>query len=1058
MSYRKLKIIYLYSLNYVFKKRAVLLIAGCSFFNSTLAQTTSTATADALLLKADSLYYIQENLISSLAYYKNALSKYEEKKIYNKQIVCLLSSALINRKFDYSQALKDSYKALELINRHKLSTPFFLENIYGTFAYVHYNLQINSDSSTYYLKKFDTYIDSIANPKPENYSDLVRNYYGTDLCYRKVRIYIGLLSLFYRRGDQQLYAKILQKIEKQKKCIASPLNAWQKIILNVGLATPTSNYAYIIEQTNQALNQLHSIDYLKNFETYKLHNLLSQTYHKLGMFKEAIHHARQSLYHYEKWIPKNSPSLSKQYNRIGELLRQEGEYEKALSYYKQAYSLLLKYKGPVNFSTGSLCNNIGETYFALKKYQDALDWHKKALDIRLKIPNHPYRTNSYDNLGITYLQLNDMAKAKSFIRKGLELREKFPQTAQYERYYIKSYSHLGDWYQRNSDYKKALDYYQKALDANISGTRDEKLAQYFILNKMGQTHIAARNPQKALVTFSKAEKLNHKSEGNSKSQDIANIYEPIAAIQSLLGQAEALKILNNDSQTNLTTALQAYEKAIKLLESIRQKISTQNDKLFITGQNTTVYQNAMDLAHKLYSLTGDKMYQHKMFFISESNKSGALLDALNKQILYGKGILPDSILELETRLNSLYTYYQQQQKNAVGEAKNEWKQKVFETQLQRDAFIQKLESEYPNYYTQNYQNHVLTIENIQAKLHNKSAFLEFFSTDLAIYAFLITPNNFQVKRISAIDNHLIQELRNNIISQSIEGFFPPSFQLYKQLIAPLELSNVDKLIIVPDKEIWFINFELLVKSIPEIKDFRTADYLLRQMAISYAYSARHLFVKRKKPKNNDILAIAPSYHSLNQDKTSLSKLGKFRGEVGELIYNQQEAQLIIKEFQGESLLGNQATEKGFKNNIKSYAIIHLAMHALIDNDTPANSRLVFTHLKDSLEDNFLHIYELYNMRIDAQLAVLSACNTGYGKLQNGEGFMSLGRAFAYAGCPSVVLSHWKVDDLATSKLMALFYKQMSNGLSKSEALRQAKLKYLEDCSPTEGLPYLWGVL
>ena len=68
-----------------------------------------------------------------------------------------------------------------------------------------------------------------------------------------------------------------------------------------------------------------------------------------------------------------------------------------------------------------------------------------------------------------------------------------------------------------------------------------------------------------------------------------------------------------------------------------------------------------------------------------------------------------------------------------------------------------------------------------------------------------------------------------------------------------------------------------------------------------------------------------------------------------------------------------------------------------------------------LEDNFLHVYELYNMKLPIDMAVLSACNTGFGKLETGEGFMSLGRAFAYAGCPSVVMSHWKVDDQATAQ-------------------------------------------
>ena len=155
-------------------------------------------------------------------------------------------------------------------------------------------------------------------------------------------------------------------------------------------------------------------------------------------------------------------------------------------------------------------------------------------------------------------------------------------------------------------------------------------------------------------------------------------------------------------------------------------------------------------------------------------------------------------------------------------------------------------------------------------------------------------------------------------------------------------------------------------------------------------------------------------------------------------------------------VGNDAVERVFKTELAKHSVLHLAMHALVDNEDPTNSRLVFTHDADSVEDNFLHVYELYNMKLPIDLAVLSACNTGFGKLEGGEGLMSLGRAFAYAGCPAVVMSQWKVDDLATSTLMKSFYENLAKGMKKSEALQTAKLSYLENCGPREGIPFLWG--
>jgi CHAT domain-containing protein len=133
------------------------------------------------------------------------------------------------------------------------------------------------------------------------------------------------------------------------------------------------------------------------------------------------------------------------------------------------------------------------------------------------------------------------------------------------------------------------------------------------------------------------------------------------------------------------------------------------------------------------------------------------------------------------------------------------------------------------------------------------------------------------------------------------------------------------------------------------------------------------------------------------------------------------------------------------------------MHALIDDNNPMNSRLAFARdATDSLEDGYLNAYELYNMELSADLAVLSACETGFGSLKKGEGIMSLARAFAYAGCPSLVMSHWKVDDRSSSQLMNAFYGYLSQGLSKNEALRQAKLTFLKDADEQTAHPFYWG--
>ncbi len=151
-----------------------------------------------------------------------------------------------------------------------------------------------------------------------------------------------------------------------------------------------------------------------------------------------------------------------------------------------------------------------------------------------------------------------------------------------------------------------------------------------------------------------------------------------------------------------------------------------------------------------------------------------------------------------------------------------------------------------------------------------------------------------------------------------------------------------------------------------------------------------------------------------------------------------------------------ATEANFKANSGDYDVLHLAMHTIIDDENPMYSKLVFTQNSDSLQDGLLNTHEIYNMNFNARMVVLSACNTGDGKLLKGEGVMSLARGFFYAGCPSVIMTLWTVEDKTGSNLMSNFYTFLSQGLKKDNALRQAKLEYLKTADALKSHPYFWS--
>jgi len=207
-----------------------------------------------------------------------------------------------------------------------------------------------------------------------------------------------------------------------------------------------------------------------------------------------------------------------------------------------------------------------------------------------------------------------------------------------------------------------------------------------------------------------------------------------------------------------------------------------------------------------------------------------------------------------------------------------------------------------------------------------------------------------------------------------------------------------------------------------------------------------------------IIFISFGYYGFSQDIAveDDSSLTVLRNSLVELHWSIKEIESISDFFSGNAYVNNEATEDVFKEKAKNASIVHLATHTLLDDNNPLYSKMVFAKDVKSAEDGFLNLFELYNMDLESELVVLSACNTGYGKIVNGEGIMSMARGFIYAGCPSIVMSLWPVDDHSTSVLMKYFYKGISDGLEKDEALRQAKLKYLQNSDDSKSDPFFWA--
>ncbi len=271
-------------------------------------------------------------------------------------------------------------------------------------------------------------------------------------------------------------------------------------------------------------------------------------------------------------------------------------------------------------------------------------------------------------------------------------------------------------------------------------------------------------------------------------------------------------------------------------------------------------------------------------------------------------------------------------------------------------------------------------------------------------------------------------------------------QLYRQLIAPFQKDLKSDLLIVPDGPLALIPFDILIKTLPnQNHQFRSHAYLIHDYTISYLYPASELLFWPKESVGQDhaIFAVAPTFDRHSKGLQPLNN-------------NIAEVHHILEGLDGEAIVSEKATEVQFRTLAPRFNILHLSTHGILNNQNPQFSYIAFQELRDSLENEQLFVEEIEALDLDAQLVFLSACQSALGKLYRGEGLISMARAFKIAGAQSLIASLWNVDDKQTPEIIEAFYHYLGAGLPKRQALRQAKLDYINHTSHIKAHPFYWA--
>ena len=352
-----------------------------------------------------------------------------------------------------------------------------------------------------------------------------------------------------------------------------------------------------------------------------------------------------------------------------------------------------------------------------------------------------------------------------------------------------------------------------------------------------------------------------------------------------------------------------------------------------------------------------------------------------------------------------------------------------------------------------------SLDAAQNNLNERELMISYFYGKANLYIIGISKTSVNYN-VVAMDQTLQSSLTTLAESFENRNFDPDvSHRIFGRILQPMlnDQNSMHSLVLLPDGILHYIPFEAFVTSNESGNGNR---YLIHDYTVYYMHSTSLPQISEKTSTESELayIGFSPSY---NIESNSLLASRSARdvqiaSQLEKLPMAEKEIETSASILSGKYLINKDATEEKFKQIAKDANIIHIASHTIIDDEEPLNSKLVFSPGADTVEDGLLHTYELYNMQLNAQLACLSACNTGFGKIKSGEGVVSLAKGFFYAGVPNVMMSLWSVPDISTSEIMTTFYKELKNGIGKADALRNAKLKYLELSDQNTSDPYYWA--
>jgi CHAT domain-containing protein/Tfp pilus assembly protein PilF len=788
-----------------------------------------------------------------------------------------------------------------------------------------------------------------------------------------------------------------------------------------------------------------------------------------GAHDRAIDMYQKALSLLLRVFPEHHARVARIYNSLALVYWNKGDTAKATEYYNRSLSIKLRSFSRTQVDYTKKYTFIDGDHPDPAAFHDIGDYIRRSLKIHLETYGniHPLIALLYDNIGIIYCLEGQYAHAMDFFRKSLNIRIELLGDESLEC--AESHKNIGICYRLQGDLLEALQFLQSSLQLKKAYYPENHPFLSDTYYQIGKVHFLQENFDQSLEYYQWS--LLCLAPGFSQA-DIASNPEigtpPLRGemLRVLSDKATALRmrhLFGNAGPEDLIIALDTYQFISKLIDVVRRDLKSDDYKLLFGERSHQVYADAIRTASDLFEITGEESYKHKAFFFAEKSKAALLYEAVVESRAKQFSGIPAYLLEKESRLREEIAHYgtyleREYQADSEGERilLAELEGEYYSKRAQYQNLIEGFERDYPEYFNLKHRLESVGVKTVQQSLPGKTGLVEYFVGEDNITIFVITATRFHVSSqpIGQEFSRITKQYYHSIKKIEDKSFLYLSQWLHKILIQPVLpwIDDLDHLIFIPHGDLHFIPFETLVGERNRGRDFYEFEYLIRRYTCSYHYSASLWFYKQKEKhiprENKSFVGFAPVFF----EPAPTGKSTHAR-HLPELLASEEEVKNIISLFEekNEKALGyfyQAASEENFKTvGIGEFDYIHVATHSVSDQSNPKLSGLLFAPQEktgDGNEDGILYSEETFNLDLNAELIVLSSCESGIGKLVKGEGMIALNRGFFYSGALNVIFSLWKVEDRATARLMVALYRNILNGRRIPSALRRAKLLLIQD--------------